>query len=361
MKEISRRDFLKVSSFAATACLLPEFKSEAQGELPPPMTDLPVFWTSEAPVQAVYLKRTDLSIFRGPWWNKVSSVPLDVMTPLRTVHHSQLEGYNLDAPYEYALVSSLPHITGSPAKWEAVVGWADRNGVRQLNGSLEGKGAGIISTYSYGEQRDLYPNKIWNVLLALERITDWMRKNGPLVPGRDYSMLEMSDLIADIEQKHLYRLGLTAVGGGVCSVSSTLSKAVFLASARGYTEEVARTMHTPFYRYWPSPLEPGITQENTDATLAYFNPDSKPFDPDNLDYIFRLKPNSPPLYLSAKVHLAHNPEPKYGDLTFSADAQMIFTLTLSTREISEDEGAEIAKLRERYAAFHGFHEEIVIR
>jgi len=361
MEKLSRRDFFKFSALTAGASLLPQFMTEAKEATPPPMTDLPVFWLEEAPVKATYLKRNGSGRFwYGPRWNNVSGIPLDVLTPIRTVHYSQLEDYPGDTPYEYALVSELPHFTGSPAQWETIVGWADREHIRFFNGSLQGKEDGIVSTYSYGEQRDLYANKVWNVLLALEGITRFMKDNGPLVLGRDYSMLEMSNLIEDIEERHIYRDGLTAIGGGVCSVASTLSKVVFLAGARGYTEEVRRIMHVPYFEYWAPPAEPGITKENTDATVAYFSHSSRPFDPNNLDYIFRLRPDSPALYLSVKAHLAHDPEPKYGDLTLIADTQMIFSLTLKTTPVFEDEESLLANLRQDYADFHGFDEEIIV-
>jgi len=349
-----------VAGISLGALCLPDFKAEAQ-EVSPPMTELPILFTNGTPVKVLYLNAEGTHrSWRPIDWRGMTGVPLDIFPPLARVRASELEGYNGDAPYPIAWVSQLPHITGSPAEWSTIVGWGDLSSIKEYNGQIRGKKDGIISTYCYAEQRSLYANKIWNILTALEGIAHWMKDNGPLLPGRDYSMLEMSGLIEGIEVGHIYRMGRTSMGGGVCSVASTLSKSVFIASARGYTEEVIRALHAPEYRYWAPSIEPGITIDNSDATVMYFEGHTNPFDPDNVDYRFRLKPDSPPLYLSPRAHLAFDSEPSWDDIRSTAEARIAFSITLQTFEPRGDEELALANLRQRYANFHHFREEIVV-
>ncbi|HJX59639.1 MAG TPA: twin-arginine translocation signal domain-containing protein, partial [Patescibacteria group bacterium] len=296
MKELSRRDFLKFSALSLGALSLPDISTET-AETISPLADLPLLWTQETPLKVEYLYSWGGRRNIPADWRMVSGVPLDIFTPIRPVHHSNLENFTLETHYPYAWVAPLPHLTGSPAQWEAIVGWGVQDSILVYNGQLVGKQGDLISSYAYAEQRDVYPNKIWNVLTALIGISNFVKNNGPLLPGNNYSMLQMSNLIEDLDVRHIYRNGFLSPGGGVCSVASTLSKSVFIASARGYTEEVERTRHDPIYQYWTPPLEPGITKWNSDATVAYYRRNAQPFDEDNLDYIFKIREDSCPLYI----------------------------------------------------------------
>ncbi len=359
MKELSRRDFLKVSGLGLGALSIPVLSAEAR-ETIPPLVDLPLLWTQETPVKVEYLYSWGGRRNIPADWRLVSGVPFDILAPIRPVHRSNLENFTLDTPYPYAWVASLPHLTGSPAQWEAIVGWGVQDSILFSNGQLAGKQGDIISSYAYAEQRDLYANKIWNVLTALIGIANFVKDNGPLLPGNNYSMLQMSNLIEDLEVNRIYRNGYLSPGGGVCSIASTLCKSVFISSARGYTEEVERTRHEPIYQYWTPPLEPGITKWNTDATVMYYRRNAQPFDEDNLDYIFRVKEDSPPLYISVRADLAFNDEPIEGDLTFNTDARMAFALTVQKNRPARAEADSLFRLRQRYADFHHFEEEIII-
>jgi hypothetical protein len=343
MKELSRRDALKLSAILGSAMLAP--RMEKVEHTPQPLTDLPVLFTYNTPIK-IDFPNSDVSE-----WATLSNVPVDILPPIYPIRCSSL---NIE-PYidlQYAWVAKLPHITGSPAEVSAIVAWGDEAFYRHFNGSLRGKKGEYISTYAYTEKQYTYATKIWNDLTAYAAIAKWQKEHGPILPGETFSFLDMTNIRERLRKD--YKMGLQFMGGGICATASTLSKSVVISSSRGYTEILKKHLHHPDLQYWVSPLDPGITKENSDATV-YFETDPY-LSYKDADFIFKVKEDSPsPIYLSfsASIHYDNNPMPRR-DRYLGADARLTFSATVTTTPPAIDEESFLLDLRKEYADFHEF-------
>lgn len=349
MKEMSRRDFIKLSGMFGAALVAP--KIEGVETLPPPLVDLPALITNKTPLLIEFLIDSLTPKDAAPEWVTVDDIVLDILPPIYPVHHLRL-GIESPYGYDYAWMAKLPHITGSPTEISAVVAWGDKFLYRRFNGSLRGKGKDIISTYAYTEQRRTYSSKIWNDLTIFAAFAKWQKEHGPIMPGETFSFIDMADLRYRLKKD--YKMGIATLGGGICAVASTLGKSIFLSSAKGYTEILQRHIHPPYYQYWASPLDPGMTKRNSDATV-YFE-----FDPmlryRDFDFAFKVKEDSPsPIYFSFAAHLDYDDEPKSGrDRNYGADARFSFSVTVKTTPPTIDEEESLLALRDEYAEWHEF-------
>lgn len=343
MKELSRRDVLKLSVVFGSVMLAPRTEGL---ELPPqPLTNLPILFTRNVPIKIDF---PNSSISE---WATVNSVPLDILPPIYPIHHKTL-GIEPFLGMQYAWMAKLPHITGSPAEITAVVGWGDEALYRHFNGSLRGKLREYISTYAYTEKQYTYATKIWNDLTSYAAIAKWQKEHGPILPGETFSFLNMTNIRERLKKD--YKMGIQFMGGGICATASTLSKSIVLSSTRGYTEILKKHLHHPDFQYWASPLDPGITKANSDATV-YFETDPL-LSYKDADFVFKVKEDSPsPIYLSfsASIFFNNEPMPKR-DRYYGADARLTFSATVQTIPPTIDEEAFLLSLRQEYADFHQF-------
>ena len=353
MERLSRRDFLKTSILAASSTFVPDLLAKREILPPEPLTGLPIIFTKDTPVIITYLDHrgrklqgvdAELTTFMN--------VPVDILPPIAPIRVTEL-GIQPWANYDYAWVAKLPHITGSPTEFLAVVAWGDSEFYRLFNGTLLSKGDGVISTYAYSERPNIYANKIWNDLTAFAAIAKWQKDNGPLMPGDEFSYIKMTNIIERVYKD--YKQSVAYWAGGICATVTTISKAVFLASAQGYTEELRRTRHIPIYEYWASPLDPGITKANSDASVKFIL-ESNPDERRNIDYRFKVRQDSDtPLYLSFNAHLEYDNEPDMGnDFYPPADARFTMSATLTKKLPENDEEGKLLGLRDEYAQFHQF-------
>lgn len=347
---MSRREFFKLSGVCGAAAVVSSI--EGVEVPPPPLTNLPTLFTYNTPLKIDFLGTyADPKEKSDPEWVIMNNIALDILPPVYPIHYSKLGVEPLHG-YQYAWGVKLPHITGSPTEITAVVAWGDRFFYRRFNGSLEGKRGDIVSTYAYTEQRRTYSTKIWNDLTVFAALAKWQKEHGPIMPGETFSFIEMSDLRERLHKD--YKMGIATMGGGICAAVSTLSKSIFLSSARGYTEILRRYVHRPYYQYWASPLDPGITKRNSDATVYFkLDPMLKYRD---VDFTFKVKEDSPaPVYLSFAAHLDYDKESKSGrDRNYDADARFSFSITVRTTPPTIDEEASLLGLRSEYAEFHEF-------
>ena len=343
MKELSRRDALKLSAIFGTALLAP--RMEKMKSTPRPLTNLPVLYTYNVPIKIDFLN-SDISELAV-----LNDVAIDILPPIYPIHHTTL-GIEPFLDMQYAWATKLPHITGSPSEITAVVGWGDEGLYRHINGSLKGKNKENISTYAYTEKKYTYANKIWNDLTAYAAIAKWQKEHGPILPGETFSFIEMTDIRKRLKKD--YKMGIQFMGGGICATVSTLSKSIVLSSSRGYTEILKKYLHHPDFQYWASPLDPGITKENSDATV-YFELDSI-LKYKDADFVFKVKEYSPsPIYLSFSANLFYDNEPMpKRDRRNGADARITFSATVKTTPPAIDEEAFLINLRQEYADFHQF-------
>lgn len=357
-ERLSRRDFLKVAGGASLAPLLKERR---------PMTELPVMWTKGTPLRAEQLTRGGWRMdytapgyeMYKPDWIKVSGMPFDFLTPIRPEP-------DLEVPEEMEplgpvpWVADLPHVTGlQPTLLKAIVGYGlPGRPPRYLNVAYESKEASdIVSTYAFTDRLRIYPSKIYNILTAFYSIAEWQKKNGPMLPGNTYSYLEMTGAANRNAERYLTGGYLDA--GGICAGVATLSKTSFIAQHRGLTEEVMRFLHKPNIQYAENPLDPGITKENSDATVSFVigRPATHK---DNGDFKFEIEETSLPLYFSFAAHTRLNKEPIYKNSPARhsvqpADARLTFSVSLVKKRPDFDAEMErLLSLREEYARFHNF-------
>ncbi|HJX59070.1 MAG TPA: hypothetical protein VJ481_00735 [Patescibacteria group bacterium] len=352
-ERLSRRDFLKVAGTAAFSMVLPSAKEVETRE---PLTDLPKFITQDTPVYIETLTRGGSLIdstlpgnsYYYPEWVHFNGLPLDILTPIRPERGYEVPG----ALGPVAWVADVPHATGIyPPLMHVVVGFSqDESRMEIMNGSLRRKNEDIVATYAFSDRSRIYPSKIYNILTALTCISEWQQENGPLTPGSVYSYLDMSGVIHRNAERFL--IGGYVDAGGVCASVTTMSKCVFLASAMGLTEEVARVTHSPNLQYGENPLDRAITRANSDATVEWY--------PLHSDYRFRVLPGSPPLYFSFSADLVLNEEPvnpasPARHRSWPSDARLTFTISLrKTLPDYAKERESLNLLRNQYAEFHNF-------
>lgn len=349
-ERLSRRDFLNLSTHGVVALpLLSHLGKESSEDEPLPLTDLPALFTDETPVQIIYLDRhgnPSKLEEEKPHWKTLSGIPLDILTPLRPLRSGTL-GLEWSIYYPFAWTAKLPHITGSPTDVMVIAGWGERDKIEVLNGSLLRKKGDLVSTYAYSEQRNINAQKIYNLLTILSVIAERQKDFGPLLPDEEFSYLRDTNLTTAPYSKYKVN-GYWA--GGVCASVSTLSKAVLIAQAGGYTEITKRSVHTTPLQYWASPLDPGITKANSDATVFFRVPE--PLSYSNVDFRFKLKPDSPPLYFSFRAMLEMDPKPHRNHWQQPGDARLSFSISLQKNEPLEDEEEQLLNLRATYEEFH---------
>ena len=351
MREISRREFIKLAGKSFLGLSLPNRSLEATEHEVEPLTDLPIIYTENTPIRITYLD------YRGkplpahqPEWRILSGVPVDILTPITPISAIEL-GVQPQEDSPTVWVAKLPHVTGSPFEITAVVGSGEARLINNFNGKIQNKGQEVISTYAYSEQPYIYANKIWNDLTALAAISSWQKQHGPLMPGEEFSYFKTTNVIERVYEDYMQSSVYWA--GGICATSTAISKAVFLAGAKGYTEELRRTRHLPHLEYWASPLDPGITKANSDASVL-FRLDSEIDDRRNVDYRSRVREGSIPVYFSFNAHLDYDKEPNKSDYYPPADARFTFTVTLQKEAPQENQEEALLALREEYAGFHQY-------
>lgn len=353
-EKLSRRDFLKSALLGAAVFVVPK-SIELQEKTP--LAQLPKFIAHNTPVYIETLTRDGGRInpeaaeaYLAPEWVSLDNMPLDILTPIRPQRNLQVPG----ALGPVAWVADVPHATGiHPPLMHVVVGFSrDESRIEQLTGSLEGKDGNVVATYAFSDRSRIYPSKIYNILTALDCISEWQEQNGPLTPGNNYSYIEMSGVTRRNAERFL--IGGYIDAGGVCASVSTMSKCVFLASSRGLTQEVARTMHKPSLRYGENPLDPAITKLNSDATVEWY--------PLHADYQFKLLPGTAPLYFSFNADLVLNEEPHNSQSparhrSWPSDARLTFTISLTKNAPDyKAEQQKLLSLRDEYDKFHNFND-----
>jgi hypothetical protein len=368
-KELSRRGFIKAAAASAAMLTLPRRLVEASSEREP-LANLPIIQTHNTPIYIKHLTMggnhidTTLPIYKtfSPDWITISGMPLDILTPIRPESSDGIPG----ALGPVAWMADIPHVTGlQPPVLKAVVGYGDHNSLPSyINGSLRGKEqAGVISTYTYTDKLKVYPAKIYNVLTALSSIAEWQSKNGPFMPGKTYSYLEMAGVTKRNADRYINLKGFLDAAG-ICASVATISKTVFLANAKGLTSTVARKMHRPEWRYAENHLDPAITKLNSDATVEWIRGTEELYKY-NTDFKFRLEPHSPPLYFSFGAHLKHDDKPinsRYPSRhrTQPADARLTFNVSLVKNKPEHDkEINSLLSLRKEYTSFHNFTDEFL--
>ena len=353
-EKLSRRDFLKSAFFGAAALAMPKsIELQEKG----PLSELPKFITNNSPVYVETLTKGGSPIvpaegeeYLAPEWISLDNMPLDILTPVRPQKGLKVPG----ALGPVAWVADIPHSTGIyPPLMHAVVGFSrDESRIDTLTGTFQGKEGDIVATYAFSDRSRIYPSKIYNILTALECISEWQEENGPLTPGNVYSYIDMSGVTRRNAERFV--IGGFIDAGGVCASVTTMSKCVYLASARGLTQEVARTMHKPELRYGENPLDPAITKLNSDATVEWW--------PLHADYKFKLKDTTAPLYFSFKAHLVlnekpTNPQSPARHRSWPSDARLTFTVSLCKNAPNfKAEQESLVALRDQYEKFHNFND-----
>ncbi|RLC32256.1 hypothetical protein DRH13_01940 [Candidatus Woesebacteria bacterium] len=372
-KEISRRAFIKTAAAlaggVAAELVLPKKLVEASTEKEA-LTNLPVFYTQNTPIHIEHLTREGNPINTSypanskyaPNWITISDMPLDFLTPIRP---ESSEGIP-NALGPIAWVTDIPHITGlQPPVVKAVVAYGNRDFHPSfINGSLFRKEQmGIISTYAYTDRLRVYPAKIYNLLTVLSSISEWQSQNGPFMPGKTYSYLEMAGVTKRNYDRYI-NLKNYLDAAGICASVATISKCVFLAGAKGLTSTVMRKMHKPEVRYSENRLDPAITKLNSDATVEWVLGSEETY-MWNSDFKFKIEPHAPPMYFSFKAHLKLDDEPidpkhPARHKMQPADARLTFTVSLVKDKPEHDkEINSLLSLRKEYSNFHNFADEFL--
>ncbi len=368
-KELSRRDFIKAAAISVVGLALPRKIVEASSEIEP-LVSLPILYTHNTPIYIKHLTMggnhidTTLPVYKmySPDRITISGMPLDIQTPIRPESSEGIPG----ALGPVAWVADIPHVAGlQPPVLKAVVGYGDHYSLpRYINGSLRGKEqVGLISTYAFTDKLKIYPAKIYNILTALTSISEWQSQNGPFVPGKTYSYLEMAGVTKRNSDRYINLRGFLDAAG-ICASVATISKTVFLAGAKGLTSTVARKMHRPEWRYAENHLDPAITKLNSDATVEWIRGTEETYKY-NTDFKFRIEPQSPPLYFSFGAHVKHDDEPINPNYPSRhrvqpADARLTFSVSLVKDKPDHDkEINSLLSLRKEYTSFHNFTDEFL--
>ena len=239
----------------------------------------------------------------------------------------------------------LSHITGDRAIYLAELG---RGSILPVSGryeesrtSVKGAPDGAVSEYTYSDE--VYPNKIINILVAASSLLGYQEENGPFLPRKDYSLLEILQMDANRD----YVQGRTSRGwivkaGGICALASTLSKSIFLAGG-SFTE---KWTHPTQSQYFVGSGDSRITKRNSDATVGFGD------NGEVYDFIWQI-PTSDPLYLSASSSIMLISGPKAEDLGPDADARIFLTISWTKSKPKEDELGQIARVLSAYKTFRG--------
>lgn len=373
-KEISRRDFIKTVAGLGIALgaelALPKKLVEASKEKEA-LTNLPVFYTHNTPIYIKHLTVTgnpiDTSSTRNskfaPDWINVSGMPLDILTPIRSEKSDGIPG----ALGPFAWVADIPHVTGlQPPVLKAVIAYGGHCAYpSHINGYLFGKEqSNMISTYAYTDKIKVYPAKIYNILTALSSISEWQSKNGPFMPDKTYSYLEMTGVTKRNSDQYI-NLKNYLNAAGICASVSTMSKTLFLAETKGLVSITKRKIHdNPDWRYAENSLDSAITKLNSDATVSWV-PGSEGTYMYNGDLKFKVEPHSPPLHFSFGAHLKFDDEPinlkhPARHKKQPADARLTFTVSLVKEKPDYDKEIDsLLALRKIYSNFHNFADEFL--
>jgi len=343
-ERFSRRDFLKFSSLALSSLLLPDFLKTESNEVAP-LTHLNTLYTNNTLVRLTpFISPYERNYYKPQKWFRLSGLPLEYINP-EVVPADSLGIKNIERAF--AQIAKIPHITGSLAEFEAILSWSDNNSPVFASKEFDKLNSNLIATYSYSDQENIYANKLFNILTALAALARHQNVKGPFMPGETYSYIDILNLVRRIDDYH----GALNMGAGVCATATVFSKTVFLSNAQGLTEEVDRSMHTEKWRYWTNQLDPGITKENSDATV-YFYP-LYAYPPDIIvDYKFKVRKTSQPLYVSVAADLNFDQERRLGDHYPPTDARITFSITLQKSKPDENQEDIILDLRKKYWDFH---------
>jgi len=206
-----------------------------------------------------------------------------------------------------------------------------------VNESLENE-----RTVSYVvSEESIYPNKIINTLIALENISEYQLKNGPMVAGQTQSYLDMIKL-KDSSEISKFNVGLTSSekeikGGGVCAMATAISSLVNISSG-GNPDIVEQWAHP--IRYSQGPFSP--SEYKVDATVG-------------LDPVYDFKwIQDKTKYLKVNIHLSPS-DIAYEDTNSNgvggvSDANLIVSISF-TDDIPENQDKYIHNFLEDYKAF----------
>jgi hypothetical protein len=294
---------------------------------------------------------------------KVTNMPFEILTNFSPALY--LPPYEGKTPW----VAYLPHITGwCPANVTVVVGYGTEENmeVNCLPSIQEKKDCSdILATFAYTERAKIYPDKTYNIPTAMISILEWQIKNGPLVPGKEYSYLKMTG-VTDVNRFKYLNPGLEA--GGICALASTLCKTLYVAQGQDLAKISARRVHTPDFQYAENWMDPAIKIDNTDATVGWV-PETPVTNPSNTDLKFYVSVVS---YLSFHATIFYNEKPvdktnpsrhkiSTGDtrLIFSATLQRTDPLSQTHPETGLNTLTQLEKVRKDYAAFHDFDDGFI--
>jgi len=337
---IPRREFLQLSGLSIASLFLPSFQKQESA----------VFETIE-PIELVgvsesegFLKSKNLEILEVPLHKDYF---YDENRPLRILRFEEGQIFSFKNVYtvrkqkELLKYTILPHLTGEESLYIALL---ERDSEIKFQKETpqnyyEELVEQILSAYTYID--DVYPNKILNILTAVESITSFQDKNGPFQPNVEYSLLE----ILNLSERGKYRVGLTSsrtevIGGGVCALASTLAKSLHLLNAR-FTE---RWQHPTPFRYFVGPGDARITKGNSDTTVSVESNENI------YDFKWQMPETAPFFYLTPSASIILNGKSEVSDVGKEADAMLIMTLAW-TNEPSSGNPNKVKYLRDSYDDF----------
>ena len=236
--------------------------------------------------------------------------------------------------------STLPHLTGDNSFYIALLD-EEKNATSEKVSPNEPAipEDQVLSTFTYAAE--VYPNKILNILTAVESMATFQENGGLFQPNAEYSLLD----ILNLTKTGKYRLGFTSSGnivrgGGVCASATTLAKSLYLLDAK-FLEKWGHPTST---RYFVGPGDPRITKENSDTTVEMGTGGN------SYDFKWKMPETYPSFYLTPTATIVLNGNKNVEDMDKNADAKLIITLAW-TKKHFPDALNKIKELRNAYEAY----------
>lgn len=204
----------------------------------------------------------------------------------------------------------------------------------------------VFSQFSYiAGENEVYPNKITNVLTAMENIAENQEKNGKFIKGQEYSYIDLIGLKNLQEFKDGLNSSNSVVkGGGVCAGATLLSNSLYelgLHTGVDWNDIVKEKWAHPAM-YYVGPFS--VNDFVTDATVELST------DPQKASYDFKwIQPED--AYLKIDISLIPNKldisDTELSGIGGKSDAEVIVSLSFT----DADPGNQSQKIRDFITAY----------
>jgi len=207
----------------------------------------------------------------------------------------------------------------------------------------------VLSTFSYIVGADeVYPNKVINILTAMQQIAERQERNGKFIKGQEYSYIDLINL----KDLGIFMDGFTSSrtvvkGGGVCAGATLLSNTLYeLGVNQGISyDSIVKEKWAHSSKYFLGPFS--VNDFVTDATVQLSNiPGEKSYD-------FRwIQPKD--AYLKIDISMIPNElgieETEPSGVGGKSDVELIITLSFT----ETDPGEQTQKIKEFISAYEEY-------